>query len=532
MKFRILGPLEVRGEGGVIPLTGKKQRALLTLLLLHANQVVSADVLTEELWDSDTPDAGRAALRVRIHELRKLLPDDVLQTSAPGYVVRVDPDGLDLHRFEQLLDEGRRSLEAGAAGDASRVLGEALALWRGPPLADVAGERFAQPAASRLEELRLVALELRLEAEMVRGRHAEAAAELESLVGEHPLREQLCRLLMLALYRSGRQAEALDAYRRARGVLSGELGLEPSAALRDLERAILRQDPSLDPSPGQTTPPVAPRSVLVATGDGGPGLDRLIRVAESIVRPGTHELILGRLVDRDTGLAAVAAALRARCEELARRGSVARAAVFTSERPGDDLVRLAAEQDVDLLLVLAPNEILESGVVDGAVAAVLDSALCDVALLAGSEADTRGPVVVPFGGADHDWAAVELGAWAARARGAPLLLLGADAAPGAGKRDASRLLSHASLAVQRALSVAAEPKLVTPGVEAILVASQTAGLLVLGLSGRWRTQGLGELRLTLARDAPSPVLLVRKGLRPGGLVPRSGLTRFTWSVRA
>ena len=255
MNFRILGPLEVHGEGGVIPLTGKKQRALLTLLLLHANQVVSADVLTEELWDSDSPDAGRAALRVRIHELRKLLPDDVLQTSAPGYVVRVDPDGLDLHRFEQLLDEGRRSLEAGAAGDASLVLGEALALWRGPPLADVAGERFAQAAASRLEELRLVALELRLEAEMARGRHAEAAAELESLVGEHPLREQLCRLLMLALYRSGRQAEALDAYRRARDVLSGELGLEPSAALRDLERAILRQDPSLDPSPGHDTPP-------------------------------------------------------------------------------------------------------------------------------------------------------------------------------------------------------------------------------------------------------------------------------------
>ncbi len=324
---------------------------------------------------------------------------------------------------------------------------------------------------------------------MARGRHAEAAAELESLVGEHPLREQLCRLLMLALYRSGRQAEALDAYRRARDVLSGELGLEPSAALRNLERAILRQDPSLDPSPGHDTPPVAPRSVLVADGGEGPSLDRLIGVAESIVRPGTHELILARLVDGDTGLAPAAAAVRARCEELERRGSVARAAVFTSERPGDDLVRLAAEQDVDLLLVTAPNELLDSGAVDGAVAAVLDSALCDVALLAGGEADTRGPVVVPFGGADHDWAAVELGAWAARARGAPLLLLGADAAPGAGKRDASRLLSHASLAVQRALGVAAEPKLVTPGVEAILVASESAGLLVLGLSARWRTQG-------------------------------------------
>ena len=141
-------------------------------------------------------------------------------------------------------------------------------------------------------------------------------------------------------------------------------------------------------------------------------------------------------------------------------------------------------------------------------------------------------MVVPFGGADHDWAAVELGAWAAQARGVPLLLLGADAVPEAGKRDASRLLSHASLAVQRALGVAAEPMLVTPGLEGILAASERSGLLVLGLSARWRTQGLGDSRLALSRDAPSPVLLVRKGLRPGGLVARSALTRFTWSVRA
>jgi DNA-binding SARP family transcriptional activator len=532
VEFRILGPLEVRAKGGVVPLAGKKQRALLTLLLLHANQVVSSNELIDELWDADSPDAGRAALRVRIHELRKVLPDDVLQTRSPGYMVRVDPEGLDLHQFERLLEDGRRSLEAGAAGDAAVALGDALALWRGPPLADVASERFAGAAAARLEELRLVALELRLEAEMARGRNAEAVAELESLVGEHPLREQLCRLLMLALYRSGRQAEALDAYRRARDVLSGELGLEPSAALRALERAILRQDPSLDTSPAQGIRPVAPRSVLVAHDDERPGADRLIAVAESIVRPGTHELILARLVDGDANLAAAAAAVRARCEELERRGSIARSAVFTSERPGADLVRLVAEQDADLLLVTAPRGLLQTGAVDGDVAALLHSAPCDVALLAGGELDDGGPVVVPFGGAEHDWAAVELGAWAARARGVPLRLLGADAVPEAGKRDASRLLSHASLAVQRALGVAAEPMLVTPGVDAILVASEHSGLLVLGLSARWSTQGLGDSRRALARDAPSPVLLVRKGLRPGGLVPRSALTRFTWSVRA
>jgi hypothetical protein len=141
-------------------------------------------------------------------------------------------------------------------------------------------------------------------------------------------------------------------------------------------------------------------------------------------------------------------------------------------------------------------------------------------------------VLVPFGGADHDWAAVELGAWAARAQDVPLHLLGAAAVPEEGKRDASRLLSHVSLAVQRALGVSAAPILTPPGGEAILAASAGASLLVLGLSARWQREGLGATRLALARGASAPVLLVRKGLRPGGLVPRSQLTRFTWSVRA
>jgi DNA-binding SARP family transcriptional activator len=534
VEFRILGPLEVWEGERQLPLTGTKQRALLALLLVHANQVVPTDRLIDELWDADARDSGWAALRVRIHELRKVLPDDVLQTRPPGYVMRVDDDRLDLHRFERLLEDGRRSLEAGAPGDAARVLREALALWRGPPLADVAHERFALAAIPRLEELRLAAVELRIQAELELGRHGELVAELEGLAAEHPLREPLRGLLMLALYRSGRQAEALEAYRGAYDVLKEELGLEPSAPLRELERAILRHDRSLDLT-AKAIDRVASatmRSVLVAPADDATSIDRLLPVAEAVARDAAHEVILARLVGAEAALAPAGARLREACAELDGRSVTARAAVFTSDRPGEDLVRLAAEQDVGLVLLDAPAALLDSGHVEGDVAVVLARAVCDVALLAGGRGNVGGPVLVPFGGADHDWAAVELGAWAARAQDVPLHLLGAAAVPEEGKRDASRLLSHVSLAVQRALGVSAAPILTPPGGEAILAASAGASLLVLGLSARWQREGLGATRLALARGASAPVLLVRKGLRPGGLVPRSQLTRFTWSVRA
>ena len=246
MEFRILGPLEVWDDGGEVSLGGPKPRALLAVLLLHLNEVVPGDRLIDELWGEDSPEDAAAALRVNVSRLRKTLPPDVLTTRSPGYVLRVEPDQLDLHRFERLVDEGRSLLARGLAAAASERLRDALALWRGPALADFAYESFAQAAIARLDEIRLAAVELRIDADLALGRHDELVGELEALVAEHPLRERLRMHLMTALYRSGRQAEALDAYQDARRALVDELGIDPSPALQELERAILRQDPSLD----------------------------------------------------------------------------------------------------------------------------------------------------------------------------------------------------------------------------------------------------------------------------------------------
>jgi predicted ATPase/DNA-binding SARP family transcriptional activator len=249
MEFRILGPLEVWDKDVEVSLGGQKPRALLALLLLHPNEVVSADRLIDELSGEDSSERAAAALRVNVSRLRTALPQDVLATRSPGYVLRVGPDALDLHRFERLVDEGRSLLARGLAADASERLREALSLWRGPALADFAYDSFAQAAIARLEEIRLAALELRIEADLALGRHDELVGELEALVAEHPLRERLRRYLMTALYRSGRQAEALDAYQDARRALVNELGIDPGPALQELERAILRQDPVLDLPP-------------------------------------------------------------------------------------------------------------------------------------------------------------------------------------------------------------------------------------------------------------------------------------------
>ena len=534
MEFLILGPLEVREGGRSLPLGGPRQRALLALLLLHANAVVSSDRLLDELWGEETPESGAAALRVRVSQLRKALPGDVLQTRPSGYLLRVEADQLDLHRFERLAEHGRRAQEEGNAAGASALLGEALALWRGRALADLSYEDFAQPAIARLEELRLAAHEFRIEAELALGRDAALVAELEALVAGHPLRERLRGYLMLALYRSGRQAEALEAYHEARRTLVEELGIEPGPALQDLEKAILRHDPSLardERSPSSSAEAAPQRAIVVAALDEA-RLDTLLDLADALARRPPRELILARLLSDHAQLGPTTARLHVRVSSLAERGVVARTAAYTSEQPGDDLARLAAEQDVDLLLLDAPTALLEEGLPDADLAAVLARAPCDVAVLVARRGRADGAVLVPFGAAEHDWAAVELGAWIARAWASPLRLLGAMAVPDAGKRDASRILSHASLAVQRALGVIAEPVLVAPGERGMLDASTDARLLVAGLSTRWHQEGLGPARLALAREARSPVLFVRRGLRPGGLAPRASLTRFTWSVRS
>ncbi len=236
-------PLEVSNGECLVSLPGA-QRALLALLLLSANEVVSADRLIDELWGEEVPQSGRTALQVRVSHLRKALGDTGgrIATRAPGYLLRVDRDELDLSCFEQLV----RDADEAEPAEAAAKLREALELWRGPPLLDLSYTSFAQPAIRRLEELRLAVLEKRMEAELELGREAELVGELETLVEEHPLREHLHAQLMLALYRCGRQADALTAYQNARSVLVDQLAIEPSAPLRRLQEAILLQDASLD----------------------------------------------------------------------------------------------------------------------------------------------------------------------------------------------------------------------------------------------------------------------------------------------
>jgi WD40 repeat protein/DNA-binding SARP family transcriptional activator len=250
MEFRILGPLEVHGELGAIPVGGRKPRAVLAVLLLHANEAVSPERLALALWGEEAPGGAVSTVQVHVSRLRKALGGgEVVTTSPAGYRIRVEPGELDAERFERLVEDGRRALAAGHADHAATVLREALALWRGPPLADLAFEPFAQAEISRLEEQRLAALELRIGADLATGRHTEVVGELRRLVAEHPTSERLAGHLMLALYRCGRQAEALDAYRDAREKLAGDLGIEPGPELRALQDAVLNHDPSLDLAP-------------------------------------------------------------------------------------------------------------------------------------------------------------------------------------------------------------------------------------------------------------------------------------------
>jgi DNA-binding SARP family transcriptional activator len=277
VEFGILGPLEVRSEGQPVAVPGSKQRQLLAILLLHANEVVGSERLIEALWQRP-PASGVNALQVRVSQLRKALGAGgaALETKPSGYLLRLQPGQLDLDRFEHLVAEAQQAADP---GESAAKLREALALWRGPPLAEFAYEDFAQSALARLEERRLTALERRIDADLELGHHSEVIGELEQLNAEHPLRERPRAQLMLALYRSGRQAEALDVFQKTRRVLVEELGIDPGSALQQLEKAILRQDPDLqlaaleapegsvaatpfqEPEPPLETGEVAPRPV-------------------------------------------------------------------------------------------------------------------------------------------------------------------------------------------------------------------------------------------------------------------------------
>jgi DNA-binding SARP family transcriptional activator len=527
MQFRLLGPLEVVAGGRRLELGGAKQRSLLASLLLRANQVVSTDRLIDELWGAAPPATAAKSVQVMVSRLRKMLGEGRLATHAHGYALRVDVRELDLARFERLVGESRGA----APENAARKLREALALWRGPALADLAYEPFVQADIARLEELRFAALEQRIAADLAAGRHAELVGELEALVVEHPLRERLRCELMLALYRSSRQAEALDAYRAARRVLSDELGLEPSQELKELEQAILRQDSALElledrAAPGVVKHAPTPDRALLVVPRAFDELEALLRLARPLAAARPPRELIAAVVVRPAELRLATAALAGRRAELLAEGLVVRTAAFSSPKPADDVVRLAAQESVDLLLVSTGGSPL-----GGEAQAVLEQAPCDVALLVETGGSLRdGPIVVPFGAANNDWAALELGAWVAQATGSPLRLIGAAADEREDGRDASRLLADASLIVQRTAGIVAEPLLASSGREGVMALAEGAGLLVVGLSERWRQEGLGRVRGELAEAPPAPTVFVRRGPRPGGLAPAETRTRFSWSL--
>lgn len=303
MQYRLLGPLEAVDDERPLNLGGRKQRALLALLLLSANRVVPVDQIIDELWGECPPDTAANAVQVHVASLRRILEPSrgggasaaVLVTRSPGYQISVDPEQVDVLRFERLVDEARQTL-ARDPETASARLRQALALRRGPTLADVVLLGPARGQITRLEELHLAALEDRIQADLRLGRHGALVGELGAMVAAHPLRERLRAQLMLALYRCGRQAEALEAYQAARRLLSEELGIDPGTELQQLERAILHQDPSLDwRGAGDATPPRPAAGPVHRTGSEewmevrGPSGERLCPLEGGRVAVGRHD---------------------------------------------------------------------------------------------------------------------------------------------------------------------------------------------------------------------------------------------------
>jgi DNA-binding SARP family transcriptional activator len=527
VRYQLLGPVVALIYGQPVDLGGPRQRAVLVVLLTQAGSVVPASRIVDAVWGHGASASAANLLQRSISKLRKVLGRNAIETRGAGYVIRIEPDALDLHVFERLASAGSAALYDRHFDQAAGLLREALVLWSGPALADLADQPFLEHEAARLEEMRLLVLERALEADLARGRHADALAEAEALVRAHPLRERPRELVMRALYGAGRQAEALEAYRRARATFVEELGIEPGPALRELEQAVLRQDQSL--APRGAVPAGGPRAdadrlrrLLVAPLGRSP-TGGLMALAENLARQPRCEVVLAHTVADARELADASRRLYEFRAALSLRGLEVRAAAFTSVAPGADLARLATEQDVDLLLSDAPEQLLD----DDRLVTLLERAPCDVAVLVG-EGGLQGPVLVPFAGAAHDWSAIEIGAWLARNTGAPLRLAGASTSSEG--RDASRLLANASLAVQHALGWPAEPLLVDPEPAALVSAAADAGLVVTGLTERWRREGLGRARTALATAGTVPVLLVRRGVRPGGLAPREGDTHFTWTV--
>ncbi len=333
MKFRILGPVDVEGDGKALPLGGRRERALLAALILGAGDVVSTDRLAAALWGDDPPRSAAKTLQNHVLRLRKVLGPAVIETRRPGYRLVVGPDAIDARRFEKLLRDARNSSIDGAPDRAAATLREALQLWRGPPLEELAGHAPAEAEAARLAELRRLASEDLMDADLACGRHTTCVAELESMVAAEPLRERRWAMLMLALYRCGRQADALRAYQRARTTLAQELGVEPGPELRAIEQSVIAQDPGLGGTTAQRRAqlPSGVVSFLLTDVEGSTGLwdEHPDAMAAALQR---HDEIIGGVVTSAGGLV-----LKARGEgdstfSVFTRATDALAAALTAQR--------------------------------------------------------------------------------------------------------------------------------------------------------------------------------------------------------
>ncbi len=494
-EFRILGPLEVMTPHGPLPLGGLMQRATLAILLLDANRVVPADQLADGLYRGEPPATAVTQVQRQISELRKRLGEHArVETRSPGYVIELEAGQLDLNRFEQLLADGEEALSTGDAIGAVSLLEQALDLWRGRALADLAAEQFALLPMRRLEELRLLALERKLQAELAAGRPEAVALEARDLVAAHPTRERFAAQLMLALYRTGRQIDALAAYRELRQALVDGFGVEPGPELRKLEARMLRQDSALD---AHLAVGSSARSVLVTTWADSDARG-VLAVGEALAQELQYEVLVATLARAGVDL-----------PTSARAAAPARTAAFTTADAATDIARLAREQESDVVVV--PGEGLEG------LAALSTATIVSVSGRA-FDAATGDRVAVAFAGTEDDWAALEVAAVLARACSTALSLVGPGA--GDGRRDASRLLASASIAVQRVLGVQPSPVLAAPDAGALAEAVAGAAAVVVGAARhrRWRPQ-LAET-----------VVVVRRGLRPGLLAPLETRTRYTWSL--
>jgi DNA-binding SARP family transcriptional activator/pimeloyl-ACP methyl ester carboxylesterase len=300
MEFRVLGPVDIVEAGAPLPIAAGKQRALLAILLLNANKTVARDQIVDDLWGENVPESAQKMVQIYVSQLRRALPEPRLHTRAPGYMLEVRDAELDLQKFERLVADGRTALSTGNPADAADLLERSLALWRGPALAEFS-EPFARHESARLEELRLSALEWRIAADLELGGHEDLVGELETLIARHPLRERLRAHHMLALYRSGRHAEALASYQAFRRKLDDEVGIEPSSSLKDLERRMLRQDPALEATTSSTpqfvfgsqkTAPATPAPARSVAADIAYARSGDVRIAYQLVGDGPLDLIL------------------------------------------------------------------------------------------------------------------------------------------------------------------------------------------------------------------------------------------------